>query len=225
MTSNQAGRMLLDVALEACRQDEDSGGYALVCTNAVELGLFGPDDVVRRAAASGSLIRSSEDLARTGGNLRTLVMAHMSSDGTTRRCWIIDGWSLIRSYGAGVDLRGVDLRGADLRGARLGGGNLGGADLRGADLEKADLADARLVATDLAGATLFSASLRGADLTEAELRRADLRHADLRRATCVRTALRGADLWGAYLWDVDLSSAFTEGTEMDRADQLNTKVS
>ncbi|MFK0017397.1 pentapeptide repeat-containing protein [Streptomyces sp. NPDC091027] len=220
----QSRRTLLDIALLACGET-DSGPYALVATDAIALGLHGTVEIARKAQATGALHRTSLEVAGAQGDLRTFLLVRLSGHGPAEPAWMVNGWSTVRAYGAGSDLRGADLRGADLSGARLVGADLTDADLRGADLTKADLGGALLNGADLSGSVLFSATLRGADLTESNLCRADMRHVDLRHATLVRTAMRGADLWGAYTWNVDFGSAFLDGVQVDRADALHAKVS
>lgn len=200
-------------------------GYRLVSTDGPALATVGAARVVEVALASGRAFTTADELASAGAGLQTLVLARLTDDEARRApLWVVDGWALLRGSGAGVDLRGADLRGARLRGARMSGANLEDADLRCADLERAELAGANLTGAALDGSLLFSATLHKADLTEASMCRADLRYADLRESVCVRTAFRGADLWGAYMWDVDVSQAFTEGTDFERSDHLNEKV-
>lgn len=217
-------RTLLDIAMLACGETVIDG-HALVAADPIALGLTDALQVARQAQSAGQLHRTSRELAQAAQDLRTLLLVQLADDGLVEPTWVIDGWSTIRTHGAGADLRGAVLAGADLSGARLAGADLSEADLRGANLTKADLGGAVLHGADLSGSMLFSASLRGADLTESDLCRADLRHADLRGAILLRTAMRGADLWSAYTWDVDFDRAFTEGVQLDRADALNGKVS
>jgi len=126
-------------------------------------------------------------------------------------------------FGDGLDLAGADLRSIVLSGCSLRGANLAETDLRGADLSLADLKGACLKNADLRGANLNRANLHGADLTQADLRRAEMRGCDLRSATFYRTALRGADFWSATVWNVDFSTSFTEGAEIERADNRGSE--
>lgn len=223
--SEAPSRQLIDLAVRACAPGAEAADFFLVPADPVALAVRGAAQVVREALDSGRTARTAADVARVKGTLQTLVLVKRSeSDPEPHARWIIDGWRLLRAGATGADLRGAPLRGARLQAARLGSADLAEADLAGADLEKADLSQANLTGADLTAACLFSASLKKADLTEASLCRADLRHVDMRDSVCVRTAMRGADLWGAYLWNVDVSMAFTEGLDVDRADFLNAKV-
>lgn len=215
-------RGLVDLAVAACAPDADAGDFRLIAADPVELAVHGAPAVARAAVDDGRTARTAAEVAALGGTLQALVL--VAPDTGQGRLWVLDGWRLLRADAAGADLRGAPLRGARLQAARLTTADLSEADLAGADLEKADLSGANLTGADLTAASLFSASLQKADLTESSLCRADLRHADMRESVCVRTALRGADLWGAYLWNVDVSQAFTEGLDVERADFLNSKV-
>ncbi|PFG49689.1 pentapeptide repeat protein [Amycolatopsis sulphurea] len=195
--------------ISACAADGTSEEYGLVAADDAVLAVVDIAEFVAEEIAAGRVFRTAAELP----NLRTLVLTRLDPIDL----WVVDGWALIREQGVELDLSGACLRGATLTGARLSDTDLAEADLRGADLEKADLSRARLVGANLSGSILYRAGLAGADLTEADLRRTDLRHADLRDATCTHTAFRGADLWDAYMWDVDLSTAFTEGTDITRA--------
>ncbi|MEV4975015.1 pentapeptide repeat-containing protein [Streptomyces scopuliridis] len=221
--SEAPARQLLDLAVQACAPGAGTQDFFLVPAHPVALAVHGAPRVIREALDSGRTARTAADVARIEGTLQTLVLVKQSDTEPHTR-WIIDGWRLLRAGAAGADLRGAPLRGASLKAARLGSADLSEADLAGADLEKADLSHTNLTGADLSAASLFSASLKEADLTESSLCRADLRHADMRGSLCVRTAMRGADLWGAYLWNVDVSKAFTQGLDVERADFLNAKV-
>lgn len=214
-------RRLVDLAVAACAPDADAEDFRLVAVDPVALAVRGAPAVVRAAIDEGRTARTAAEVAAAAGTLQALVLVSRPDTG---RLWVLDGWRLLRADAAGADLRGAPLRGAQLQAARFTTVDLSEADLTGADLEKADLSGANLTGADLTAASLFSASLQKADLTESSLCRADLRHADMRESVCVRTALRGADLWGAYLWNVDVSQAFTEGLDVERADFLNSKV-
>ncbi|WP_310728631.1 pentapeptide repeat-containing protein [Streptomyces sp. N2A] len=221
--STAPSRRLIDLAAHACAPGADIRDFFLVPVDPVVLAVHGAASVVREALDSGRTAHTAADAARIAGTLQTLVLVQQSDTGPCRR-WVVDGWCLLRAGAAGADLRGAPLRGAALQAARLGSADLSEADLTGADLEKADLSHTNLTGADLTAACLFSASLQGADLTESALCRADLRHADLRDSTCVRTALRGADLLDAFLGNLDVSTAFTAGVDVDRADFLNGRV-
>lgn len=215
-------RQLIDLAVAACAPGADTQRF-LVAVEPVVLASRGVPAVAREALDDGRTARTAADVTAVEGTLQTLVLIERA-DGAHGRLWVVDGWRLLRADATGADLRGAPLRGARLQAARLASADLSEADLTAAGLEKADLSGANLTGADLTAACLFSASLQKADLTESSLCRADLRHADMRDSICVRTAMRGADLWGAYLWNVDVSQAFTEGLDIERADFLNAKV-
>lgn len=216
-------RRLIDLAVAACAPGADAESFHLVAVDPVALAMRGASAVTRVAIEEGRTVRTAAEVAAVEGSLQSLVLLQPATTGPGR-LWILAGWRLLRADAAGADLRGAPLGGARLEGARLATADLSEADLTGAHLEKADLSAANLTGADLTGASLFSASLQRADLTESSLCRADLRHADMRESVCVRTALRGADLWGAYLWNVDVTQAFIEGLDVERADFLNSKV-
>jgi len=202
----------------------EAAEYGLTATCGVDLGVQGVSGVVASAIANGRMVGTARQLAQVRGDLQCLVLVQFDANARLNRSWVIDGWSLIRAHGEGLCLKGAALRGALLCGARLARADLEEADLCGTDLEKADLSGANLSGANMAGSRLLSASLNGAVLVEAELCRADLRHADLRGADCSRTTFSGADLWNAYLWNVDLSKAFTERTDVHRANHLNDLI-
>lgn len=209
-------RSLLEIAVEAHTGTGSVEGFGLICADSLVPLVSDPRAHAAAGVRSGAVLQNAAEVTAHGGTLSVLLLVRLE-ESDLGDVHVVDGWSLVRSHGARADLREAPLRGADLRGARLSGANLADADLRGADLEKADLSGADLTGANLCGAVLHRAGLRGADLTEADLCRADLRHADLQEAVLVRTALRGADLWESYLWNVDVSTAFTEGVDLDRA--------
>lgn len=223
--SNRKKREIIDVAVEVCTGSVSNEQFGLISTDAVQIGSIGLLEVVKASISSRKVYCTARELAENGVELKTLVLVHFSGGEISKAFWILDGWSLLRSHGEGLDLRGLLLRRANLVGARMKGANLENADLSGSDMQKANLSTANLTGANMAGSNLFSANLHSADLTEAELCRADLRHADLRKSICVRTAFRGADLWGTYMWNVDLSQAFTSGADFQRSDYLNEAIS
>lgn len=221
----RALRPLIDVAVEVVTGGPATDRHVLVPLSAAAACATGVHEAVAASLATGRRHRTARDLADANAGLDLFALVALAPDVVeVLDVWVIEGWRLLRAHGAGVDLRGARLRGAALRGARLWGAHLGETDLRGADLVKAELAYADLTGADLAGSDLYSASLKGANLTEASLCRTDLRNADLRDARCIRTAFRGADFWMAYLWKVDMSQAFTDGADLERADHLDQKA-
>lgn len=219
----QGPRSLLEAVAKATLGD-------IATDRSLGLTTFDPGDLLAGGiprmleTASERCSESAADVSAEGRGLRNLLLVEIRPNGPAEEVWVIDGWSFLRVHGTALDLRSADLRGALLSGAPLAASDLRDAKLAGADMTRADLSGCDLSRADLSAVDLYSASLNGCNLTETDLSRANLRHADLRDTVCDRTALRGADLWMSYLWDVDLSRAFTAGTDVTRADYLNTKV-
>ncbi|MFE0421346.1 pentapeptide repeat-containing protein [Streptomyces sp. NPDC058953] len=213
-------RPLLDLIATECTGETASHDCGLVAVDPVVTLTADLRAYAASRIDAGQVYRSAAELAAAGHTLHMVLYVRGPAGDRDRDLWMVDGLSLLRDSGAGVDLTHADLRGARLVGAEFAKADLSEADLRGADLAKADLSGAVLVGADLSGADLYRASLLGADLTEADLRRTSLNHADLQRAVCVRTAFRGADLADSYLWDVDLSATYLDGVELHRASDL-----
>ncbi len=136
---------------------------------------------------------------------------------------ILDGYWLIRKYGNHCDLEAMNLQGAQLEGANLENSNLADANLAGANLKNSILKGANLTGTDFQQASLVRCNLQKATLEYSDFRRTNLTEADLRHAFLNKVAFRGAEFWSAYIWDIDLTTCFTEGTDLSRADARGVK--
>jgi uncharacterized protein YjbI with pentapeptide repeats len=177
--------------------------------------LAGPVQVARTAA----------EISAIGAGMRTLAMVRTAavspggvapSGAEVEVLTVVDGWNVVRTFGAGLDLRGADLAGATLAGADLQAADLREADLRGADLTGANMGDARLEGADLRGACLARASLIGVRADTADLRRTDLTNGDLKGAVLHRVALRGAELWAVFAEGARLEDAYADGADLAR---------
>lgn len=211
----------IKIVVNACTGQSDVANFAIASVDGASLSAHGVQATAQACLENGEFAQNWQDFRLGSPSLKTLLLMGLKGQSKLDKLWVLDGWSLVRTRCEAADLSGVNLVGADLRGARLAGALLSDADLRRADMEKADLTNTDLKGACLIGCSLFSATLQRADCTEADLSRTDLRHADMRSAICVRTAFNGADAWSAYMWDVDLSLAFTNGADFERADYLN----
>ncbi|WP_437337240.1 DUF2169 family type VI secretion system accessory protein [Sorangium sp. So ce394] len=126
------------------------------------------------------------------------------------------------------DLSGVDLTGANLTGAILTGANLRGAKLARATLKQAVLFDADVRDADFTGADLSHATLqsawgeravfRGATLEGASFDGARLMGADLSESQGAQIVFSRADMTGAVARGARWTTAYLEGTVLERAD-------
>ncbi|MGL5827613.1 MAG: pentapeptide repeat-containing protein [Nocardioides sp.] len=208
---------LLEVVLRnSADVSKDPDSFALAPLDGMLLGPNG-FDLLQQSLPLELTASSASAISACGLGLRSLAL--VEKRGGVGVCHsFVDGWILIRRFGAGMDLGDADLRGARLEGASLSGACLVSANLSGCHLEGADLSQADLTGSDLSGSSLRRANLAGANLTQADMRRVDLRHSELKGAVCTGTALRGSDFWSAYVWDVSFDDAFTDGADIDRAD-------
>ena len=122
----------------------------------------------------------------------------------------------------GANLHETDLRGAILHDAILRGADLRGANLEVANLEGADLSGADFIKVNFGGADLDGAHLNGTHLDGAHFDYADLSGADLSGAFLGLAELPMADLSGADLSGTDLRRAYLRGTNLSRANFLQT---
>ncbi|MBF9337463.1 pentapeptide repeat-containing protein [Microbacterium lacticum] len=141
---------------------------------------------------------NAQEISRLKLGLRTLAVYDDRGP-----VMVLDGWALVRQFGADLDLTGADLRGADLAKADLRGACLDGADLTGANLKRANAMAVTATRAVFDGADLRASNLRDVSLLECSFARADLSSVDFRGASVTRSGFLNADL----------TASFWEGTE------------